>query len=679
MPKKSNSGGNSPDSNPIFLIKKGSKAPRRVVGSELNKTSECESEYEPESNSEMDETSQCESEYESECELECELEYESEIDPNCESSSDSDDVAMKPTEYIKTRSKSQKINSSNTTTPNVNKKNDNTLHDITKRIESQNLKHVKPNLPNAQVLFNNEDLLELLSEIENSSNKMTQSQFTDQYLKLAKKLDWNKGLTNKEKKKYEKQYDEICSEMVKIPLISDILKLSMPLKDKAEFIHKLIILQGYAVDSFEFLHLRNVLNQTYLKHSMSNLTQEDIDRYNKLEKVLINEKVFIQPLKYRILSSNMTNKNKAYVYQRYQYWETLDSNNGEYNKLKNWIETALSIPTEIKPIGVNKSTPKSIDQYLYYVKEKLDKKIYGLHQVKEKILFFLNNKLSNDQTTGASLAICGLPGTAKTSIIQVLAEAIELPLTQLNLGGAHDASFLIGHGYTYEGSSPGAVVQALHDLKYKNGIIFIDEFDKISKTNHGAEISKSLLHIIDFSQNYKFHDRYLSSQFDIDLSKIWFIYSLNDKNMLDRTLRDRVSIIDVPGYTPIEKCLISSEFLIPTFLRNLNISEKNIVFPNETLLYLMRMIRERNMEICDEEGRSGVRQIKHILEHIIMKLNLLRNISYTGKRKYNRKLQLSYQIPNFQLPLVVSIDTLNQLNIQEVFPEQNTRHMSMYN
>jgi ATP-dependent Lon protease len=300
-------------------------------------------------------------------------------------------------------------------------------------------------------------------------------------------------------------------------------------------------------------------------------------------------------------------------------------------------------------------------KYLFDVKNLLDREIYGLENVKEKILFSLNNRIINSDAKGLNFALSGPPGVAKTSIINVLSKSINLPFFQINAAGMKDSSFLLGYNFTYEGSAPGAIMQALASMKCKNGIIYFDEFDKISPTDHGMEISRALLHITDFTQNHKFHDRYISEQIDIDLSSIWFIYSMNDKNCINPTLRDRISIIEIDGYTTDDKRQIMHKYLLPAALVNIKLDKDAIKIEDTAIDYLIDIAGDISIL---KNGKSGIRQLKYLLDDILMKINFLRttyNTSDTDKEKY--KLNLSFSIQDFKLPLLITKQIIIDLNI----------------
>ena len=155
--------------------------------------------------------------------------------------------------------------------------------------------------------------------------------------------------------------------------------------------------------------------------------------------------------------------------------------------------------------------------------------------IKEQILLFINSKLLNPDMKGCCLGLIGPPGTGKTSIARIIAEVLDYPFEQISFGGVTNTEFIKGHDFTYIGSQPGIIAKSLTRMKYKNGILFFDEYEKISANK---DIVSTLLHITDPSQNNTFRDQYLSD-ITIDLSSIWFIYSMNEFPE-DSALKDRI-------------------------------------------------------------------------------------------------------------------------------------------
>jgi ATP-dependent Lon protease len=234
-----------------------------------------------------------------------------------------------------------------------------------------------------------------------------------------------------------------------------------------------------------------------------------------------------------------------------------------------------------------------------------------MQNVKEEILMVINQKLNNPSSTNCTFALVGEPGTGKTKIIRILSEILSLPMEQISMGGVNDVSQLEGHSYTYLGSKPGKIVESIQKMKCNNGIIFFDEIDKIGDSRHGREVTNALIHITDFTQNSTFHDNYIG-QIPIDLSKIWFIFSLNDENLVNPILRNRMKMIQVPKYSRKDRVEIARKLMNEIYL-DLNIDEKVIKFTDENIEYIIDKIKQE----------AGVRELKRTIETILRKIKLL--------------------------------------------------------
>jgi len=264
--------------------------------------------------------------------------------------------------------------------------------------------------------------------------------------------------------------------------------------------------------------------------------------YLKLRKTPINDfiateakknelkKINISPneIEQKILKLNIDSYAQAHIYQKFLKLESMSPMDSEFHKLKEWIDTVVDIPFQtIKPLDTHNIKTDSINSILIWAKAKLDSEIYGMNEIKEELLLILNHRLTNPNSSDHSIALIGPPGVGKTKIVRTLASILSLPFEQISMGGVNDSSFLDGHSYTYEGARPGKIVEAFKKLGCKNGILFFDEVDKIGMSSKSQEVSNQLLHITDFTQNTHFCDKYLP-ELPIDLSKIWFIFSLND-------------------------------------------------------------------------------------------------------------------------------------------------------
>lgn len=195
--------------------------------------------------------------------------------------------------------------------------------------------------------------------------------------------------------------------------------------------------------------------------------------------------------------------------------------------------------------------------------------------------------------------------THNTAIAKALSACLRIPFEQVNFGGVCSADFLLGHDYTYIGSRPGEISRCLARMKTKNGILFFDEFDKASDRK---EIMSTLLHLTDFSQNGEFRDNYFP-ELSQDLSKIWFMYSMNEVPT-DPAMVDRLEMIQVDGYTRDEKKVIAKDYLFPKFMRELNLVEK-FAISEQALVKLVEM---------DGKAVSGVRTLERLINLVMEKV-----------------------------------------------------------
>jgi endopeptidase La len=255
--------------------------------------------------------------------------------------------------------------------------------------------------------------------------------------------------------------------------------------------------------------------------------------------------------------------------------------------------------------------------YMLDVDKILDKCTYGQTDAKKQMKRIIGQWM-NGASKGQCFGLCGPPGVGKTTLCKNgLAKCLfdengeARPFAFLPLGGATNGSILEGHHYTYLGSTWGKIVDILMETKCMNPIIYIDELDKISKTEHGKEITSILTHITDQSQNKEYFDRYFASV-PIDLSQVLFIFSYNDRDNIDKILRDRIQEIDIKPLSVKEKLVISDNYIIPEILNNVGFCPSEIIM-DQTIL--TTIINEYTYE-------AGVRKLNEILYDIVRDINL---------------------------------------------------------
>jgi ATP-dependent Lon protease len=225
--------------------------------------------------------------------------------------------------------------------------------------------------------------------------------------------------------------------------------------------------------------------------------------------------------------------------------------------------------------------------------------------------------------------------THNTSLVKEgISKILNRPFAFIALGGATDSSFLEGHGYTYEGSTWGKIVQILIDSKCMNPVIYFDELDKISETPKGEEIAGILTHLTDTSQNSQFHDKYFA-EIDFDLSKCLFIFSYNDESKVNPILKDRMYRIQTKGYNQKQKTVIANNYLLPKIREQVRFKTEDIIIPDETEHYIID-------NFCNKE--DGVRNLKRCLEIIYTKLNLYR-LMRPGSNLFEEDMALKVEFP----------------------------------
>ena len=454
-----------------------------------------------------------------------------------------------------------------------------------------------------------------------------------------------------EGEEYEEDYDEEENAFMKIFDINTTESILKKVDDKE--LMKLLEKEKRMTNETE-----RYVTQFVGKSSMNDLiylktfSVEDKLKFAREHKKLSELNTDAIPLKFKILSRDMDENVKALAYKKLNNLSNMSPTNGEYHKLKNWIQSLCDIPFgkyKDLPIKYEDGQDKIVE-FMKKTKTDFDEKIYGHKEAKDQIVRIIAQWISNPSSKGNVIGIHGKPGVGKTTLIKDgLAKALDLPFAFVPLGGAHDSSFLDGHGYTYEGSTWGKIAELLMHSKYMNPIIYFDELDKISDTTKGQEIINVLIHLTDPSQNDKFNDKYFS-EIPFDLSKALIIFTYNDDSMVSPILKDRMIRIETKDYSTPDKIEISRTHLIPEILKQFNIKADDIDLDDGII---------KNI-INNTDSEAGVRNLKRNYESIISNINLnvlLGNDSYPLKvdedvvKKYckTKKSDINPSLPHMYL------------------------------
>ena len=308
----------------------------------------------------------------------------------------------------------------------------------------------------------------------------------------------------------------------------------------------------------------------------------------------------------------------------------------------NIIRTYLDWMTDL-PWG--KATQDRLD--IKGAAKNLDEDHYGLEKVKQRILEYLAVRKLNPEKKGAILCFVGPPGVGKTSLGRSIARALGREFYRLSIGGVRDEAEIRGHRRTYIGAMPGRIVQGIKQAGSNNPVFMIDEVDKIGQDYRG-DPSSALLEVLDPEQNFSFQDHYLNVPFD--LSKVMFITTANLIDPIPGPLKDRMEIIELPGYTDQEKLQIAKRYLVARQVTENGMKPEDIKFSDESILDLINHYTKE----------AGVRNLEREIGSICRKV--ARDIAEkNGKRK--------------KIYRITANSVSKYLGVQKFLPEQErTEH-----
>jgi ATP-dependent Lon protease len=272
-------------------------------------------------------------------------------------------------------------------------------------------------------------------------------------------------------------------------------------------------------------------------------------------------------------------------------------NDPERNSMENYLDFVTALKWEVEP-------GKPID--LTRARKILDRDHYGLEKVKERILQQIAVMRLKNKMGGSIILLVGAPGTGKTSLGKSIAEALDRKYVRVSLGGIRDEAEIRGHRRTYIGAMPGRIMDGIKRSDAMNPVVVLDEVDKLSRGFDG-DPSSALLEVLDPEQNNTFTDHYMNIPYD--LSNVFFICTANTMDTIPQPLLDRMEVIQLPGYSPIEKLQIAKRHLLPRSMEDCGIEKSQLHVTDGAL---RRIISEYTME-------SGVRGLKKQLDVLCRK------------------------------------------------------------
>ena len=305
----------------------------------------------------------------------------------------------------------------------------------------------------------------------------------------------------------------------------------------------------------------------------------------------------VAELEQAIAKAGMPPDVEAHARKEYRRLARMPEAASEYSMLLTYLEWMTELPWSA-------ATEDRID--IAEARRILDEEHYGLDKIKRRILEYLAVRKLNPKSKSPILCFAGPPGVGKTSLGLSIAHATGRKFARVSLGGVHDESEIRGHRRTYVGALPGNIIQGLRKAGANNCVMMLDEVDKLGQSLHG-DPAAALLEVLDPEQNATFRDNYLAVPFD--LSRVMFICTANMLDTISGPLRDRMEIIQLPGYTEMEKVQIARRYLLPRQLEANGLSAEQCELTEGALHALIQgYTREAGVRGLEREIGGALRQ-----------------------------------------------------------------------
>jgi ATP-dependent Lon protease len=349
-----------------------------------------------------------------------------------------------------------------------------------------------------------------------------------------------------------------------------------------------------------------------ISHEISQQTRESIDARNR--EVLLREQMKtiqkelgeggeqaaeIEELARAIAEAKMPEEVETHARKELKRLERMPEGAGEYSMLRTYLDTLIELPWA-------KESEDRID--IKAARTILDQDHYGLDKIKRRILEYLAVRKLNPAGKSPILCFVGPPGVGKTSLGQSIARATNRKFERVSLGGTHDEAEIRGHRRTYIGALPGNIVQAIRKAGTNNPVLMLDEIDKLGAGGFHGDPASALLEVLDPEQNAAFRDNYLGVP--LDLSRVLFIATANVLDTIPGPLRDRMEVIQLPGYTEDEKLQIARRYLVKRQLEANGLTAEQCAITDEALRAIIGdYTREAGVRNLEREIGSVFRRV----------------------------------------------------------------------
>jgi len=385
------------------------------------------------------------------------------------------------------------------------------------------------------------------------------------------------------------------------------------LLETVDVVERLRLCSGFLARQIEILELKGKI-QSEVKSEMDKTQREYIlrEQLKAIQRELGEDdpqQAEINELREKVESSGMPEEVRARALKEIDRMSRIPSASPEVGVIRTYVDWLVGLPWTA-------ATTDNLDTR--EAAKILDQDHYGLEKVKERILEYLAVRALAETIRSPILCFVGPPGVGKTSLGKSIARAMGRKFVRMSLGGVHDEAEIRGHRRTYIGALPGRVVQSIKTAGTNNPVFMLDEVDKLGMDFRG-DPSSALLEVLDPEQNNTFQDNYLEVPFD--LSRVLFITTANLLDPIPAPLRDRMEVIQLPGYTQLEKVEIGKRFLVPKQLTNHGLTTKHVEITDEAFVTLVQAYTHE----------AGVRNLERELANVFRKI--ARQVAEGRKRK----------------------------------------------
>lgn len=328
---------------------------------------------------------------------------------------------------------------------------------------------------------------------------------------------------------------------------------------------------------------------------------------------------------------NLTTNDTVKGIIRARYYELVHTghNHTEGSEIRKWLNWVIELPYDTKVDNhIVLDTKEQLTEYCSGIMDYMNKELYKMVSVKEKFIEIIVNRIRNANGKSGIIALKGVPGCGKSTIAKVIANALKLPFERISLGGCSDSTIFKGCVSSWSGSGPSMILQSMRNMKCSNGILILDEIDKIAgngiSTARARELQSSLLQVLDYTQNNEYRDDFIC-EFSHNISNLWFICTLNDDQYLEPALKDRLNIIEVKDYDKKDKKHIIQNYIFSKGLKDRNMTSNDCILTDEAIDYILET----------DKLEHGLRTFEKIIYNVLDKINLLKHtdlhMSYSDK------------------------------------------------